>query len=93
MCEMAVVQEGRGNSCSFLKTADSVVIHTLLRSEWDGFVDAIVGTGFFWSSLLVLIACSWDGSCGPRVKKISVGGIGITKVFVPLLFIERETLN
>lgn len=91
MCEMAVVQEERGNLCSFPKMLDSVVIRTLLRSELHGFVDATGGTGFSWGSLVVLIACNCDRGCGPRVEKVSVGdtggGTGIAKVFVPLFFI------
>lgn len=71
MCEMAVVREG--NLCSSLKTVDSVVAHPLLRSEFHGFVDGVGGgTGFSWGSLLVLIACDCDRSCGPRVKKKSL---------------------
>lgn len=64
-----------------------MVIHTFLKSELHGFVDAMKGTGFSWGRLLVLIACS----CGPWVKKPSVSGIDIIDAFVSLLFIERET--
>ena len=76
-----------GREKKFLKTVDSVVvIHTLHRSQLHDFVDAVRGTGFSWGSRLVLMACNCDGSCSHRVKKISVAGMGIRKIFVPLFF-------